>query len=32
MTRLRGGLILVKFVKIKEVHPRERNLKGGKNE
>jgi len=32
MVGLRGILILVMFVNIKEVHPRERNLKGGKNE
>jgi len=32
MTGLRGILILVMFVNIKEVYRRERNLKGGKNE
>ena len=32
MIGLRGISFLVMFVKIKEVHPRERNLKGEKNE
>jgi len=32
MIGLRGILILVMFVNIKEVRPREKNLKGEKNE
>ena len=32
MTELKEILILVMFVNIKEAHPKERNLKGEKNE
>jgi len=32
MIELRGILILVMFVNIKEVYPKERNLKGEKND